>query len=77
MTGAAALLLSVNPRLSPPMVYELLRNATTGSAVQAGGTEGVDACTAVLAVVGHGACRDTLPPAYRVADRSELRLAVH
>ena len=51
MTGAAALLLSVNPRLSPPMVYELLRNATTGSAVQAGGTEGVDACTAVIALV--------------------------
>lgn len=71
VTGAAALLLAKNPRLSAAAVYELLRSTThvvaEADAVAAVSDDSIDACAAVATVVGHGDCRNTRPGEQRVA----------
>ncbi|HWJ34289.1 MAG TPA: S8 family serine peptidase [Steroidobacteraceae bacterium] len=65
VTGTAALLLAANPNLTAAAVYQLLRDtAPITSGLRA--EDGVDACAAVVAVVGHGSC-EHLPAQSRVA----------
>jgi subtilisin family serine protease len=58
VTGTVALLLSMKPQLSATTLLQLLRDATTPVANAAGDIRGVDACSAVVALAGYGACRD-------------------
>jgi subtilisin family serine protease len=65
VTGTAALLLAANPNLTAAAVYQLLRDtAPITSGLRA--EDGIDACAAVVAVVGHGSC-EHLPAQSRVA----------
>jgi hypothetical protein len=56
VSGVVALMLAKNPALSAPSAYRLLRD--TSSAVQTadGGIKGIDACAAVVTLVGQGSC---------------------
>jgi Subtilase family len=55
VTGVVALLLAQRPELSATSAYEILRNTTVHSS-SAPGDEHVDACAAVVSLVGHGSC---------------------
>ncbi len=55
VTGAVALLLGLNPKLTPAAVYRLLRDTTLpGGDANVG--DSVNACAAVAALVGQGSC---------------------
>lgn len=60
VSGIAALLLEVEPRLSPAQVYALLRASTPPIEVASGTPQAaiglVDACTAVARLLGQPAC---------------------
>jgi hypothetical protein len=69
VTGVASLLLAMNPRLTPAGVYQILRdssalrpNSAAPLPVAASDTASpgerlqVDACAAVIALLGHGSC---------------------
>ena len=56
VTGIVALLLAKNSKLTGAAAYRLLRDTTVH--VDAGGDDSVDACGAVTALIGHGACRN-------------------
>jgi subtilisin family serine protease len=66
VTGAAALLLSRNPKLTPAEVYRLLRE-TTAHVEDPGGSDSIDACAAITALVGQGSCPNRQPAESRVA----------
>jgi len=68
VTGAVALLLAINPHLTPGAVYRLLRDATRQLATDAGGYETVNACAAVVALDGRGACPRAAPSGSRVVN---------
>jgi hypothetical protein len=53
VTGAAALLLGRNPKLTSMAVYRLLRDTT----VHEGAGDSINACAAITSLVGHGMCR--------------------
>jgi subtilisin family serine protease len=55
VTGVVALLLAQRPELSASSAYEILRSTTVHSSA-APGDEHVDACAAVVSLVGHGSC---------------------
>jgi hypothetical protein len=55
VTGVVALLLAEKPRLSAASAYEILRNTSVRMSGLPG-DEHVDACAAVVALVGHGSC---------------------
>jgi hypothetical protein len=58
VSGVVALLLAKSPALSAASALELLRNTSAHSGA-AGGGEYVDACAAVIALVGRGSCKTT------------------
>jgi len=66
VTGAAALLLARNPKLTPAETYRLLRE-TTAHAEPPDGSDSIDACAAITALVGHGSCPSRQPAENRVA----------
>ncbi len=55
VTGVVALLLARQPGLSSTSVYETLKDTSIASRTAAG-NEHVDACAAVVLLVGHGSC---------------------
>jgi hypothetical protein len=55
VTGVVALLLAKNAELSATAAYRLLRDTSSGGVD--GSTGGVDACAAVVSLVGRGSCR--------------------
>ncbi len=57
VTGVVALVLAKHPGLSPAAVYRLLRATSVHPRQFAHGRHRVDACAAVVATVGRGACR--------------------
>lgn len=59
VTGAIALLLAKNPQMTSASVYQVLRETASHAPKDLGGTDSVDACAAVVAVVGHGLCKNT------------------
>lgn len=63
VTGAVALLLGKNPKLTAAAAYQLLRDSTVHLATG----DSVDACAAITSLIGHGLCRH----------EDESRMAMH
>ena len=76
VTGVLALLLSKKTGLSAADAYRLLRN-TSAHPAGAGGGGFVDACAAVVALVGHGSCNPATDVETRLADEHGQRVALH
>jgi hypothetical protein len=76
VSGVIALMLAKNPTLSAASAYRLLRD--TSSAVQSadGGVKGVDACAAVVTLVGQGTCH-TSEGKSSAAEQNGKRVALH
>ena len=56
VSGVVALMLAKNPGLSATEAYRLLRDTSSALKAADGTIKGVDACAAVIALVGKGAC---------------------
>jgi subtilisin family serine protease len=56
ITGTVALLLAKNHNLTGTAIYQLLRDTSTQLSTSTGVTDSVDACAAVVALVGRGSC---------------------
>ena len=63
VTGAVALLLGKNPKLTPMAAYRLLRDTT----VHLDAGDSVNACAAITSLIGHGRCQH----------EAESRMAMH
>ena len=74
VSGVLALLLAKNAGLSAGAAYRLLRD--TSSPTGSGGTF-VDACAAVVSLVGHGFCNPVNDTGQRIAGELEQRFAQH
>lgn len=57
VTGVVALMLARNRALSAASIYQLLRDTSTRSDAAEADIEHVDACAALMALVGRGSCR--------------------
>jgi subtilisin family serine protease len=68
VTGVVALLLERNHGLSAAAVYQILRNTSAHSGEAPSATEHVDACAAVVAIVGRGSCK-AFGPDHRLAGK--------
>lgn len=77
ITGVVALLLAKNPGLSAADVYRLLRDTSAHSGPIGGDDPVVDACAAVVSLVGQGSCAPTTDTGHRLADDREQRVARH
>jgi hypothetical protein len=76
VSGVLALLLAKNAGLSAADAYRLLRDTSS----HAGGVDGgtlVDACAAVVSLVGHGFCNPVNDTGQRIAGELEQRFAQH
>jgi subtilisin family serine protease len=73
VTGVLALLLAKKAALTASDAYRLLRDSSGHS----GAGSGVDACAALVSLVGKGSCSPTTDADHRVADEHEKRLAMH
>jgi subtilisin family serine protease len=56
VSGVVALMLAKNPGLSAPSAYRLLRDTSSSLATADGGVKGIDACAAIVTLVGQGTC---------------------
>jgi subtilisin family serine protease len=71
VTGVLALLLAKKAGLSAADAYRLLHD----SSAHPGGGASVDACAAVVSLVGHGYCNPTTEA--KMADEHRQRIALH
>ena len=76
VSGVVALMLAKNPELSAASVYRLLRNTSSSLQTADGGVKGVDACAAVVTLVGQGACHISEGKILSSDDKSN-RVALH
>jgi hypothetical protein len=76
VSGVLALLLAKNAGLSAADAYRLLRD-TSSHAGGVGGGPLVDACAAVVSLVGHGFCSPMNDTGRRIAGELEQRFAQH
>jgi subtilisin family serine protease len=60
VTGVVALLLERNQSLAPSAAYQLLRTTSSHNGTSPRDLEHVDACAALIALMGHGACNGFL-----------------
>lgn len=56
VSGVVALMLAKNPALSATATYHLLRDTSSSLKTADGGVKGIDACAAVVTLVGQGSC---------------------
>jgi len=56
VSGVVALMLAKNPGLSAPSAYRLLRDTSSSRETADGGVKGIDACAAVVTLMGQGTC---------------------
>jgi subtilisin family serine protease len=56
VSGVVALMLAKNPGLSAASAYRLLRDTSSSVQTADGGVRGIDACAAVVTLVGQGTC---------------------
>jgi len=56
VSGVVALILAKNPGLSAPSAYRLLRDTSSSRETADGGVKGIDACAAVVTLIGQGTC---------------------
>jgi hypothetical protein len=76
VSGVLALLLAKNAGLSAADAYRLLRDTSShGGGV--GGEALVDACAAVVTLVGHGLCNPMTDTGHRIAGELDPRVARH
>lgn len=73
----AAQRVAKNPGLSTADAYRLLRDTSTRSGAVGGEGMLVDACAAVLSLIGQGSCSPTTESEHRMADEREQRVARH
>ena len=74
VSGVLALLLAKKTNLTAVDAYRLLRN----SSVHPGGERtGIDACAAIVSLVGRGSCTPTTDAEQKNASEHERRLALH
>jgi hypothetical protein len=76
VSGVVALLLAKNPRLTAADAYRLLRDTSRLDGIAGGGTL-VDACAAVVSLIGQGSCNPATDIEHRMADERRLRVAPH
>ena len=76
ISGVLALLLAKKAGLSAADAYRVLRDTSAHPGGAGGGTL-VDACAAVISLVGHGYCNPTTDAGRRMADELEQRVARH
>jgi hypothetical protein len=76
VSGVVALMLAKNPGLSAASAYRLLRDTSSSSPTADGGIKGVDACAAVVTLVGQGACH-TGEGKSATSDPNGNRVALH
>jgi subtilisin family serine protease len=67
VSGVVALLLAKNPSLSSAGVYRLLRETSAPSTAAGEGGKLVDACAAMVSLVGRGTCHGAAPRSDRLA----------
>jgi subtilisin family serine protease len=79
ISGVVALLLAKKASLSSEDAYRLLRDTSAHPGGDAGGGVLVDACAAMVSMLGHGYCNPTTDngPGPRMADELEQRVARH
>jgi hypothetical protein len=56
VSGVVALMLAKNPALSAAAAYGLLRDTSSTLKTADGGVQGIDACAAIVTLVGQGSC---------------------
>jgi len=76
VSGVVALLLAKNPGLSAASAYRLLRDTSSSLQTADGGVKGVDACAAVVTLVGQGTCH-TSDAKSVASDANGNRVALH
>ncbi len=76
VSGVVALILAKNPALSAASAYRLLRDTSSLLKSADGGVKSVDACAAVVTLVGRGACQRGESNGSLV-DRNGERVALH
>jgi len=76
VSGVVALMLAKNPGLSAASAYRLLRDTSSSLQTADGGVKGVDACAAVVTLVGQGACHPG-EGKNSAAEPSGNRIALH
>ena len=75
VSGVVALMLAKNPGLSAASAYRLLHDTSSSLATADGGVGGIDACAAVVTLVGQGTCH--VSEGNRAADQNGNRVAQH
>jgi Subtilase family len=76
VSGVVALMLARDPQLSGAAAYRLLRDTSSSLQAVDGGVMGIDACAAVVTLVGQGSCH-TAEGGLAVADHQGSRVALH
>jgi hypothetical protein len=76
VSGVLALLLAKNAGLTAADAYRLLRDTSSHAGGLGGGTR-VDACAAVVTLVGHGICNPMTDTGHRIADDVGQSVALH
>lgn len=76
VSGVVALLLAKNSALSAADAYRILRDTSTVSAAADQGGQSVDACAAVVSLVGHGSCGAAAALEHRVASGADQHVTM-
>jgi hypothetical protein len=76
VSGVVALMLARNPQLSAAAAYRLLRDTSSSLKADDGSVRGVDACAAVVTLVGQGSCH-TAEGSLSNSDQQSDRVALH
>jgi len=77
VSGVIALMLAKNPSLSAASAYRLLHNTSSSLETADGGVEGIDACAAVVTLVGQGTCHVNEGKRAAAEDQNGSRVAQH
>jgi hypothetical protein len=76
VSGVVALMLAKSPGLSAASAYRLLHDTSSPLQTADGGVKGVDACAAVVRLVGQGACHISDGKSF-TSDENGNRVALH
>ncbi|HEX3912650.1 MAG TPA: S8 family serine peptidase [Steroidobacteraceae bacterium] len=76
VSGVVALMLAKHPALSAAAAYRLLRDTSSSLKTADGGVKGIDACAAVVTLVGQGSCH-TIEGDHSPLNPNGSRVALH
>jgi hypothetical protein len=77
VSGVIALMLAKNPALTAASAYRLLHDTSSPLETAEGGVEGIDACAAVVTLVGQGTCHVSEGKRATAEDQNGSRVAQH